>query len=57
MSFYNFYKQLLENNKYLKNYTLVFIQMNNKDLQHWSTLRYLYALQSQMCISYFSYHK
>ena len=36
MSFYNFYKQLLENNQYLKNYTSVFIQINNKHLPHWS---------------------
>ena len=26
---------MLENNKYLKKYTLVFIKMNNEDSQHW----------------------
>ena len=26
---------MLENKKYFKNYTLVFIEINNKDLQHW----------------------
>ena len=34
MSFYNFYKLLLKNDKYLKNYGLVFINIENEDLQH-----------------------
>ena len=38
MSFYNFYKSLLENDNYLKNYTLVFIKINNEDLKHWYKL-------------------
>ena len=33
-SFYNFYKWLLENDKYFKNYTIVFIKINIEDLQH-----------------------
>ena len=38
MSFYNWYIRLLENNEYVTNYTLVFIKINNEDLQHWSYL-------------------
>ena len=33
-SFYNFYNSLFENDRYLKNYTLVFIEIINEDLQH-----------------------
>ena len=38
MFFHHFYKSLLQNKKYFKNYTSVFIKINNEDFQHWSQI-------------------